>query len=421
MVIDTTIKKSLLDETTVKAGYKQTELGVIPEDWDIKPLGSFTSISVGRDLKEKNYSTYQDENFKYPVYSNTVSNYGLYGFYNIAEYNGDSLTIVGRGVGLGTAFSRSGGYGAIGRLLVFFPNSNINAKFLTEYINHKVKIFSESGGIPQLTGISIAKYRIPLPPTKAEQIAIATVLSDTDILIEKLEKLIAKKKTIKQGTIQQLLTGKKRLSGFSGKWEVKKLGEIGEITGAGIDKKLKLGEIPVRLVNYLDVFHKNFIYSKDLNHCVTAPIKQSQRCAVKKGDIFFTPSSEMRYDIGISAVAMEDIPDAGYSYHVDRLRLFDDWDLAFRAYIFKTKNFLDQAETICEGSGKRYVISLTKFREMTVRYPVDKSEQTAIATVLSDMDAEIKSLEQKRDKYIMLKQGMMQQLLTGRIRIYANN
>jgi type I restriction enzyme S subunit len=204
-------------------------------------------------------------------------------------------------------------------------------------------------------------------------------------------------------------------------WEVKKLGEIGEITGAGIDKKLKSDEIPVRLVNYLDVFHKNFIYSKDLNHWVTAPIKQSQRCVVKKGDIFFTPSSEMRYDIGISAVAMEDIPDAGYSYHVDRLRLFDDWDLAFRTYIFKTKYFLDQAETICEGSGKRYVISLTKFREMTVRYPVDKSEQTAIATILSDMDAEIESLEQKRDKYTMLKQGMMQQLLTGRIRIYDNN
>lgn len=200
-------------------------------------------------------------------------------------------------------------------------------------------------------------------------------------------------------------------------WEVKKLGEIGEITGAGIDKKLKSDEIPVRLVNYLDVFHKNFIYSKDLNHWVTAPVKQFRRCAVKKGDIFFTPSSEMRYDIGISAVAMEDIPDAGYSYHVDRLRLFDDWDLAFRTYIFKTKYFLDQAETICEGSGKRYVISLTKFREMTVRYPVDKSEQTAIAVVLSDTDALIEYLGKLIAKKKAIKQGAMQQLLTGKKRL----
>jgi type I restriction enzyme S subunit len=271
--------------------------------------------------------------------------------------------------------------------------------------------------IPGLSRSDILNKQIAVPPTVTEQNSIASSLSDVDALIISLEKLIAKKRAIKQGAMQELLTGKRRLPGFSGKWETKKLGEIGEITGAGIDKKSRPNEVPVKLVNYLDVFRKDFIYSKDLNHWVTAPTAQAQRCAVKKGDVFFTPSSEMRWDIGISAVAMEDIPDAGYSYHVDRLRLFDDWDLAFRTYIFKTKNFLDQAETICEGSGKRYVISLTKFRELTVKYSVNKTEQTAIANILSDMDTEINSLEQKRDKYIMLKQGMMQVLLTGKVRL----
>jgi type I restriction enzyme S subunit len=208
------------------------------------------------------------------------------------------------------------------------------------------------------------------------------------------------------------------LPGFSGEWEKKKLSEIGEITGSGIDKKSNKDEAKVRLVNYLDVFHRDFIYSKDLNHWVTASTAQLQKCKVKTGDIFFTPSSEMRYDIAVSAVAMEDIDSAGYSYHVIRFRLFEDWDLLFRAYIFKTKFFINQAETVCEGSGKRYVISLTKFREMSIKYPPDVKEQKAISSVLYEVDCEIKALERKLNKYKNIKIGMMQQLLTGKIRIY---
>jgi type I restriction enzyme, S subunit len=208
------------------------------------------------------------------------------------------------------------------------------------------------------------------------------------------------------------------LPGLSGEWEKKKLSEIGEITGSGIDKKSNKDESKVRLVNYLDVFHRDFIYLKDLNHWVTASTAQLQKCKVKTGDIFFTPSSEMRYDIAVSAVAMEDIDSAGYSYHVIRFRLFEDWDLLFRAYIFKTKFFINQAETVCEGSGKRYVISLTKFREMSIKYPPDVKEQKAISLVLYEVDCEIKALERKLNKYMNIKIGMMQQLLTGKIRIY---
>lgn len=92
----------------VKTGYKLTEVGVIPEDWEVKPVGELVLISVGRDLIEAHYSSYQDGVFQYPVFSNTVDNKGLYGFYSVCEYNGESLTVVGRGVGLGTAFKRKG-------------------------------------------------------------------------------------------------------------------------------------------------------------------------------------------------------------------------------------------------------------------------------------------------------------------------
>ena len=148
--------------------------------------------------------------------------------------------------------------------------------------------------------------------------------------------------------MQELLTGRRRLPGFSGEWEEKSLKDIGEIAGSGFDKLSNPNEVPVRLVNYMDVFKRDFIYSKELNHWVTAKEDQYKRCSVKKGDVFFTPSSEMRYDIALSAVAMEDIPDAVYSYHVVRFRIFDDWDLKFKSYIFKTKLFIDQAEKLCE-------------------------------------------------------------------------
>ena len=183
-----------------------------------------------------------------------------------------------------------------------------------------------------------ASCRSPLPPLP-EQRAIAAALSDVDALLGGLDRLIAKKRDLKQAAMQQLLTGQTRLPGFSGEWEVKRLGEVGETSSAGVDKKLRRDEEPVRLVNYLDVYHKDFIYSCDLNHWVTAPTHQLRRCAVKKGDVFFTPSSETRNDIGLSAVAMEDIPDAAYSYHVARLRLQEPWDLRFRTYAFKTKHF----------------------------------------------------------------------------------
>jgi type I restriction enzyme S subunit len=125
----------------------------------------------------------------------------------------------------------------------------------------------------------------------------------------------------------------------------------------------------------------------------------------------------MPFDIAASAVAMEEIPDAAYSYHVVRLRIEADWDLLFRAYAFKSEDFLKQAARASEGSGVRYVITQGRFRQLTVRFPPNKAEQTAIAEVLTDMDAELAALEQRRAKTRALKQGMMQELLTGRTRL----
>lgn len=413
----------MVADMAIPKGYKKSVVGLIPQDWEVKRLGDVASFQNGK-AHEKDIS----EDGKYIVInSKFISSEG-----EVEKFSDNCLCPVckedvamvmsdvpnGRAIAKCFYVDQNGKY-TLNQRICSLKAKEVDSKFLFYQLNRNPYYLSFDDGVKQtnLRKDDVLSYLLKFPPTKIEQTAIATVLSDADALISSLEELIAKKRNIKQGVMQELLTGKKRLPGFSGKWTEKKLGDIGKIAGAGVDKKTKPGEVPVRLVNYLDVFRRNFIYSKELHHSVTAPSAQAQRCAVKKGDIFFTPSSETRTDIAISAVAMEDIADAAYSYHVVRLRLFEDWDYVFRTYISKTRCFLGQAETICEGSGKRYVISLTKFREMTVFYPPKKEEQTAIAKILFDMDAEIEQLEQKLDKYRMIKQGMMQELLTGKTRL----
>ncbi len=275
---------------------------------------------------------------------------------------------------------------------------------------------AQGDAVVHIRGDHLAEIEIPLPPLR-EQRAIAAVLRDVDELIGSLEALIAKKQDIKQAAMQQLLTGRTRLPGFGGEWEVVTLGQIGVITGAGVNKKHAPYEQTVRLLNYLSVYRERFIFSRHLTQTVTAPERQLRKCAIRGGDVFFTPTSETPSDIGNAAVALDDISDGVYSYHVVRLRLHVNWDPRFPAYVFDTASFRNQTSRMAEGSGTRYVITLPRFRSLTVCVPQDLPEQQAIATILSDMDAEITALEHRLDKARAIKQGMMQQLLTGRIRL----
>ena len=274
----------------------------------------------------------------------------------------------------------------------------------------------EATALPSLSNKALGNLKINLPEI-SEQKKIAQYLSDIDLLIENLKNLIEKKKLIKQGVMQDLLTGKKRLPGFNKEWIQKELGELGEFTGGGVDKKSIPGQKKVTLLNFLDVYHRDFIYKKELYHNVTASDAQIRKCTLKKGDLFFTPSSELRTDLALSAVVMEDCPGCVYSYHITRFRFKDEFDLKFKSYVFNNKTFLDQAALAAEGSGKRYVVNLSKFKTLTIAYPTDIKEQAAIATILWDVDQEINSSEQDLEKYKQIKQGMMEQLLTGKIRL----
>jgi type I restriction enzyme S subunit len=403
----------------VKPGYKQTELGVIPEEWDVESIED--AFAVCNQLRLPLSQTVRGRMAgPYPYYGPTsvqgwINEYRLEGEYALIGEDGDhflkwqsqpmTLLVRGKFNVNNHAHLVRGTKNLTEWFYWFFANRD-----LTQYLTR------QGAGRYKLTKAALLKIPCALPPPP-EQRAIAEALSDVDGLLGGLDRLIAKKRDLKQAAMQQLLTGQTRLPGFHGEWVTKELGKLGKISGAGVDKKIRPGEPPVRLVNYMDVYRRKFIYSKDLDHVVSASVEQAARCAVRKGDVFFTPSSEMPFDIAVSAVAMEDILDACYSYHVVRLRLDEDWDLNFRAYAFKTQAFLDQAARTCEGSGVRYVITQGKFRQLTVRYPTDKAEQTAIAEVLTEMDLELAGLEQRREKTRALKQAMMQELLTGRTRL----
>lgn len=405
----------------VKQGYKQTEIGVIPEDWEVKELGELGSVIIGLTYSPNDVSEYGTLVLR----SSNIQN-GRLSFENnvfvkmnlperVIVKENDLLICVRNGsrnlIGKCAIIDKKTEGSAFGAFMSVFRsdfNRYVSEVFKSDLIQKQIEN-NLGATINQITNKDLNSFQIPLPPLP-EQEAIAEALSDADAWIESLEQLIAKKRLIKQGAMQELLTPKED-------WEVKKLGEVAIVTGAGVDKKIIDGEKSVTLLNYLDVYRRDYIYRKELGHQVTAPTNKIEQCDIRKGDVLITPSSELPNDIGITALAMEDMPNVVYSYHLYRIRFLKEFDWKFRLYLFKNRFFLNQAEKFAEGSGKRYVISLSKVREFDIAYPKSLSEQTRIATILSDMDAEIEALEQKLSKARQIKQGMMQELLTGRIRL----
>ena len=401
----------------IPQGYKQTEIGVIPKEWSVLKLQDCASFLDHKRIPIKD-SDRKKMRGSYPYYGASgiidyVDSYIFDGTYILLGEDG--ANIIDRSSRL--AFIVNGKCWINNHAHVIVPTPSIDIYFLSEYLESiKYDEYNTGTAQPKLNrekcnGIPIAV------PSLNEQKRIAKVLSDVDSMISSLEKLIAKKKAVRQGAMQELLTGKKRLPGFAGDWENVSLGEIGTITGSGVDKKILPDEQPITLLNYTNVYHQITIARQDLNHQVTASYEKIKNCSVMKGDVFLTPTSETPEDIALSAVALEDMEDVVYSYHVVRLRPKLNHNGAFINYALSTPMFREQAVQFAEGSGIRYVITLKKFKEMQVYLPIGKAEQDGIVSILSDMDNEIEALDQKLAKTRQLKQGMMQQLLTGKIRL----
>lgn len=253
-------------------------------------------------------------------------------------------------------------------------------------------------------------------PPIAEQRAIAEALSDVDGLIAALDKKIAKKRLLKQGAMQQLLTGKKRLPGFTDKWVEKKLGDIG-YTYSGLTGKGKedFGRGNAKYVTFLNVL-SNPILKEELFESVAVSETEHQNKA-KFGDLFFNTSSETPEDVGTCAVLLSHQNNLYLNSFCFGYRLTDNNILGlYLAYYFRSNTGRQLMTALAQGA-TRYNLSKELFNSSYITLPNTLKEQQAIATVLSDMDKEIADLEAQRDKYRLLKSGMMQKLLTGQIRL----
>lgn len=250
---------------------------------------------------------------------------------------------------------------------------------------------------------------VPLPSTKTEQEAIAKVLSDADSLIESLEQLITKKINLKKGAIQDLITGKKRIQGFSGKWKLKRLGDIADIDSDNLSR-----EIPSTYAfNYISLEDVDAGSLRSYSEQVFGTSPSRARRRLKTGDILVsTVRPNLQSHLLFTSTQPNWVCSTGFS--IVRCKHQD----ANPGYVFFhlfSYGLITQIEALLTGSNYP-AINGADVRALEIPIP-GLPEQNAIAAILSDMDAEIAALESKLDKTRQLKQGMMQNLLTGKIRL----
>lgn len=364
-------------------GYKQTEVGVIPEDWVLNYIENLAHITTGG---KNTQDRVDDGQYPFFVRSQTVERINSYSF------DGEAVLTAGDGVGTGKVFHYIKGkfdaHQRVYRIADF--REHISGYFFYLYFSshfyNRIMQMTAKSSVDSVRREMIARMLIPLPPTKAEQEAIAGALSDADGLIESLEQLIAKKRHLKQGAMQELLVGKKRLPGFSGEWEVKRLGGMLTICHGKSQRGVEVanGPYPI-LATGGEIGRTNrFLYDKP-------SVMIGRKGTIDTPQYMDTPFWTVDT---LFYSAVHEPNDAKYIFY--RFCLID----------WKQHN---------EASGVPSLNART-IENILVCSPVP-AEQTAIAAILSDLDAELVALETKLAKAHRIKQGMMEELLTGRIRL----
>lgn len=303
------------------------------------------------------------------------------------------------------------------------PATNVSGGFvLAVILGHQFSTYAESvsvrSGMPKINRAELADYTMALPPTKAEQEAIAEALSDADALIESLDQLITKKRQIKQGTMQELLTGKRRLPGFSGEWGLHKLSEVSWFQeGPGV-RAWQFTDSGVKLLNGTNIVRgklnldstDRFISESEANGAYS-------HFLATEGDIVIASSgiSVEKFHEKVAIVTSADLP---FCMNTSTIRFKPQKGMLAPAFLFHLLTGDDFKRAIGgQATGSAQLnFGPSHVEKVEVLLP-EYGEQTAIATLLSDMDNELAALETRLAKARQIKQGMMQELLTGRIRL----
>lgn len=408
----------------IETRFKDTEIGKIPEEWEVTQISSLGKVITGstpprnnRDLWKGNFSWISAQDFKGKYIMDSTEKISEEGksFCRILPVNSVLVTCIA-----------SIGLNAISKISCA-TNQQINAiicdqdnspEFVYYQIcNNNGKLLELAGqtAVPIINKGQFENVKIASPKSLSEQRRIATALSNVDALIAAVEKKIEKKKLIKQGAMQQLLTGKKRLNGYKGEWSNVNIGSLcklyGRIGFRGYTKN-DLVEKGMGAITFSPSDIHDFKLSfDDCDYISFNKYEESPEIKVFNGDILFCKTASIgkcaivtglneKATINPQFVVMKDFKcDNHFLYY----KLIDD-------------DYQAQVLSITGGSTIP-TMSQEKLKEQRIFIPIDISEQRAIASILSNMDSEITALERKRDKLKELKQGMMQQLLTGKIRL----
>ena len=407
-------------------GYKHTEVGMIPEDWEIQSGEQITTL-IGKGASPRwqgfEYTNsgmlfVTSENVRDGFLDTREPKYLPMAFHEKLkrtklQKHDILINLVGASIGRSCQILDEIGEANVNQAVAIFRvREQFNSAFIACYFQAPTAVdrilgMQVDAARPNISLGDLRRFLIPLP-TKTEQTAIAEALSDADALIASLEQLIAKKRQVKQGAMQELLTGRRRLPGFSGEWEVKRLGEVvDKFVNGGTPStqhpEYWRGQIP--WITGADILGQQV--SEIRRYITEDAVRNSSTNVVEKGNLLLVS----RTGVGKLAIAPFAV-----AISQDFTGVYVRQDRLIPEFLFRYFDY--NSELLRQQNQGTSIQGITRETLASTPIPVPQlAEQAAIAAILSDMDAEIAALEAKLAKARQVKQGMMQELLTGRIRL----
>ncbi len=440
-----------MSEVKIPEGYKQTEVGVIPEDWEVLSLSDVATFGGGTTPPRKFYKRYYVGGCHAWVKTLDLNNSFIWNTEEqVTEYAFIETSLKKHPAGT-VLVAMYGGFNQIGRTGLLKVNAAMNqalvaiipkreklaAEYLLYNLNYNVEywkdVASSSRKDPNITSNDVKKYLLPIPP-KQEQTTIATALSDIDDLIGSLEKLITKKEAIKTATMQQLLTGQTRLPEFATHddgnakgfkqtelglipedWKLLFVREVCDLLTGFPFPSSKYQESGIRLLRGSNVKRGNTDWSDNITKFWAEPTNGIEQYFLQEADIVISMDGSL-VGRSFAQLSSSDLP-ALLLQRVARLRTSVVSQNYLKEWVCSSifSDYCDSVKTVTAIPH----ISPADILNFRLFIPNSKAEQTAIATILSDMDSEIHALQKRLDKTQDIKQGMMQQLLTGKVRLMS--
>ena len=418
----------------VKPGYKQTEVGVIPEEWEVKTLGSLTALLTNGFVGTATtaYVAGDDGVLYIQGYNVQENGFNFHGIKRVSKdfhsrnkksclQTGDLLTIQTGDIGVTTVVPPElAGANCHALIISRLRKQESEPGYYCQYFNSErgrvaFKEIETGTTMKHLNGGDMKRLFLPSPPVE-QQRAIATALSDVDGLLGGLDRLIAKKRDLKQAAMQQLLTGQTRLPGFSGEWQVGRVRSMIQSMKSGLSRRLEAQDIGIPVLTSANI-QNNRLVADELKYWYLDDPQGANvgDYVLNDGDILLCFINSLA-QIGKPCIFRDLGRPVIYTTNIFRIVASKECDSEFTFYLLSSTSFQEALQLVAKPAVNQASFTKPDFFQISVAVP-PLAEQTAIAEVLTEMDGELASLTQRREKTRALKQAMMQELLTGRIRL----